>query len=400
MKTPWVIYGSELSPFTLKIIAIFQQREIPFQFMFTEGSRWENIKIELRKQALVKGLLPLTWPIMDEDDEFPLVPYVFNNKGENFYDSSAIAQWIEQQQLGNDKDSLYCPENLALDFIIRLVDEYADDYGLYMAHHHRWKVSATDNNAGARLAHELRSLAQPMRDRIAKNFSERQVSRLPYLFSVAPKGFLIENLPESLQPPSHNDFPPTHDLLEDSFKRLLAACENILQQQPYLFGQRFTLADASIYGQLAMNLKDTSAANLIQSLAPTTYQWLLDIHEGDFQSITKGNKGNLTLSERHKLLLAEICRTYVPLMQQNLNAFNQYQSQGQSYFNEKAFDQNKAIYSGIIDGTPFKHVAKSFQAKTWRALLSRWNALSTQEKLSINSLMPESHGLDKDTQNG
>ena len=398
MKQPWVIYGSELSPFTLKVIAIFQQRDIPFQFLFTEGSRWENIKIELRKQSLIKGVLPLTWPIMDEDDEFPLVPYVFNSKGENFYDSSAIAQWVEQHQLGNHQSSLYCPEDPGLDFIIRLVDEYADDFGLYMAHHHRWKVSAVDNNAGARLAHELRSLAQPLRKKIAKDFSQRQVARLPYLFSVAPKGFSIANLPEQLQPPTHNDFPPTHDLLEDSFKRLLVSCEQILKQQPYLFGPHFTVADASIYGQLAMNLKDTSAANLIQSLAPTTYQWLLNIHEGDFQSISNDNCGEtLSLNEHHKPLLAEICRLYVPLMQQNFKAYQRFRSEGQNTFNESAFNHHQAIYSGELDGVPFKQVAKSFQAKSWRVLRNYWETLSADNVRSLEAFLPKDHGLNQDT---
>jgi glutathione S-transferase len=45
-----------------------------------------------------------------------------------------------------------------------------------------------------------------------------------------------------------------------SWRRYLAAMENVLREQPFLLGQRFTLADASAYGQLSMNLVDGRAA--------------------------------------------------------------------------------------------------------------------------------------------
>jgi glutathione S-transferase len=391
MNKPWIIYGSELSPFTLKVIACFEYHRIPYRFLFEEGNTWENIKIQVRKEALVKGVIPLTWPQMDEDDEFPLVPYVFGPDKQNLYDSTAIAEWIELNQLGTPRESLLNHHNPAIDFVIRLIDDYADDYGLYMVHHNRWKVSAKTNNAGKRLARELRTIVGPAQPIVANNFSVRQIERLPYLFSVAPEGFHIEGLKSKKQPPSHLDFPPTHQLLEQSFENLLLACESILKQQPYLLGDRFTLADASLYGQLGMNMKDPTAAARIQDLAPITYKWISRISDGQFESHDSGN--DIELKNNIKPLLAEICRTYVPLMNQNLDAYNQLKKQGNHLFNEKAFDNNKAIYAGEIDGTPFKSVAKSFQAKTWRQLKNRWNNLSDQEKQLVSDFLPEKHEL-------
>jgi glutathione S-transferase len=37
---------------------------------------------------------------------------------------------------------------------------------------------------------------------------------------------------------------------------MLAALEGVLTRQPFLLGARFTVADASVYGQFGMNLKD------------------------------------------------------------------------------------------------------------------------------------------------
>lgn len=394
MNKHWILYGSELSPFTLKLKAIFDYRKIPYRFFPTEASRWELIKILARREALVRGLLNLTWPQMTSDDEYPLVPFLFGPNGENLYDSSAIARWVEMQGLGESGHSIFADDKPDLTFALNLLDEYADEYGLYMVHHNRWKVSAHNNNAGDRLAHEMRVLLGPLQKRLSQQFSARQTRRLPYLFSVPPKGFRVQGLRRSRQAPAHLDFPPTHDLLETSFAKLLQACEGILTQQAYLFGQRFSLADASIYGELGMNLKDQAAAEWIQEEAPKTYAWLQNIERGDFSASDPA--AELSLGEMHRPLFQEVCRTYVPLMQQNLKAYRCCQAEGETLFNEEAFDSNHALYSGTIDGIPFKHVAKSFQAATWRKLRGGWDQLEEGDRKRIEALLPADHGLDRD----
>ena len=74
-------------------------------------------------------------------------------------------------------------------------------------------------------------------------------------------------------------------------------------------------------------------------------------------------------------LLAEISRVFVPLMQQNLAACERCKGQGETLFNEPAFDAGRALYDGEIDGYAFRHVAKTFQAKVWRQRVSEWRAL-------------------------
>lgn len=394
MEKSWILYGSELSPFTLKLKAIFDYRKIPYRFFPTDASRWELIKTLARREALVRGFLDLTWPQMTSDDEYPLVPFVFGPNGENLYDSSAIARWVEMKGLGQSPYSIHADRQPDVDFALNLLDEYADEYGLYMVHHNRWKISATNNNAGDRLAHEMRVLLGPLRKRFSNQFSARQTRRLPYLFSVPPKGYRVEGLRPSRQAPEHLDFPPTHELLETSFKNLLDACEGILAQQPYLFGERFSLADASVYGELGMNLADQDAANWIENEAPLTFAWLQSIESGDFSA--SNPEGELAVHDLHKPLFKEVCRTYVPLMQQNLNAYDGFKAEGETLFNEKAFDSNHALYSGTIDSIPYKHVAKSFQAATWRKLRGRWDQLSDEDRESIEKYLPADHGLDKD----
>ena len=390
----WIVYGSELSPFTLKVLAMCRYKGLPYRFFPDQGSNLENMKIQLRKERLLRGQLPLTSPLMSAEDEFPLVPFLFGPKGENLYDSTAIAHWLDESApLEFMRSPLIPTESAALNFAVSLIDEYADEFGLYLAHHNRWKFSAKSNNAGQRLSKELPVLVAPFRKKIDEFFSERQVRRLPYLFSVAPQGYTIKGLAEDRQPPHIDGFPATHDLLEEAFENLLEALEPILTKRSYLFGERVTLADMSLYGQLGMNLSDPEARAWIARIAPNTLEWLERMHSGDF--IRSRTDYEIVLHEDLAPLLTEICRTFVPLMQQNLAAYNRFLSQGEKQFNEAAFEQGRCLYDGKINGLAFRHVAKSFQAKIWRVLQQQWYALPDLDRAELLPLLPHKHKLDK-----
>ena len=59
----------------------------------------------------------------------------------------------------------------------------------------------------------------------------------------------------------------------------------------------------------------------------------------------------------------------MPLMQQQLRAYERLRAAGVTTFNEAAFDAGQALYDGELCGHSFRSVAKSFQIKTWRSLL-------------------------------
>lgn len=386
---PWILSGSELSPFHLKVAAILKIKKIHFRDFPSQGNSFENVRIQLRLKLLKAGLLKLTYPEFTEFDEFPLVPFLFGPQGENLYDSSAIVHWLDQH---TETENLVKVGDCKLNFLVQLIDEYFDEFGLYMVHHSRWKVSATNNTAGRRLANEMPFIAAPFRSMIDNFFSHRQIRRLPYLFSVAPKGFHIDGLAKKKQPPHHNDSPATHDLIEASYLNILNALEPIFTQRPYLFGQRFTLADASIYGQLGMNLSDPSAARWIKATAPNTFVWLNKIHQGNFTDHQANSP--LMLDELLTPLLTEIVRIFYPLMQQNERAYEHHKDAGETQFNEAAFWQGKSLYDGELDGSPFASVAKSFQVKTWRQLKHAWHQLEAKDQAELIALFPRISELD------
>ena len=382
MNKQWTVYGSGLSPFTLKLLAMARYKSLPHRFLPEEGGWLDNLRITLRKEKLVRRKLPLNWPRMTEDDEFPLVPFLFGPDGENLYDSSAIGEWLDQRDAA---PTLLVPQDPALRFVVKLLDEFADEWMLYLVHHYRWKVSAADNNAGQRLGHELRWTLLGRDAPVAGFFSARQVRRLPYLFSVAPQGFHIPGLPSERQPPSREGFPPTHALLEDSYRRILLALEPLVSSRPYLFGDAPTLADFSLYGQIGMNLPDPSANAFIATTAPRLHDWVQRLHRGEFNA---AKTPELALHDDLAPLLAEVSRVYVPLMQQNATALRRHKDAGEQRFNERAFNRGQCLYDGELDGMAFRSVAKSFQARTWAGVCALWAGLqpADRERLAVLGL--------------
>ncbi len=387
----WVLWGSTLSPFALKVEALLRFAHVPHRWLPAQGSSRDALRFAWRRVQLIRRSIPLTWPPQDALDEFPLVPFLFGPQGENLYDSSAIGVWLDAT--GATKDSpVLSMDDPALRFAVQLVDEALDEVGLYLVHHNRWVIAARDNGAGARLAREMKSLFGPLAAGVAFSFPARQVRRLPYLFSVAPPAAGFDDLPTRLRPPSRAGFPPTHALLDELFAGLLAALEPLLSAQPFLFGEHFTLADASVYGQLAMNLSDPSASALIQRRAPAVHAWLSRLAQGDFAGHRAD--GMLGLGNAHAPLFGWIAGGFVPLMQQNRAAFDRHRARGETRCNEAAFDSGRALYDGELLGRPFRSVAKSFQVRVWRDLVHAWRALPTEAQARIAMHLPPDANLD------
>ena len=375
--TRLTLWGVIASPYQLKMQSLADQADVDWQ-------RWPDqagffnavgtaVRLSLARKAQSIERIPQRLPDLDE---YPAVPYYSFDGRKFFYDSTGLAQHLDQV-LPSPRPLL--PESAELRFICQLIDEAFDEFGLYMVHHNRWVTSAATNRMGVVTSREMRKLMPPgMRQRFGRRLARRQVRRCPYLFSVAPPGFEA-GVPINLTPPARLDFPPTHDLLNTAWRGYLAAMETLLQHQPYLLGQRFTLADASAYGQLSMNLIDGEAARLLEELAPLTFNWLCMIRDGGH----KDSSGDLQLSEHLAPLLQIISETFTPLMQQNEAAYRRFCAQGQTQFNEAAFDSNEALYEGELLGKPFRHVAKSFQVPVWQTICQSWAELSETEKENL-----------------
>ena len=375
------LWGSELSPYALKLRACLDAAGLQYAWLPADGGRLQNLSANWRVEWAKRTRTVARHPALDPLDEYPLVPFLIEDDRRVLYDSSALARWIDARHPGPDGPLV--PADAALAFATQLVDEAFDEFGLYMVHHNRWVVSARTNDAGARLGRELRRVMPPGAGGIVERvFSERQVRRLPYLLSVAPHGFSV-GLRAALTPPSLPGFPPTHDLLAEAWTRCLAAVEAVLAHRPFLFGERFTLADAGVYGQLGMNLTDPTAADDIRRRAPATFAWLERIRDRGHV----GCRGEVALHADLEPLFGFIGDTFVPLMRQNARAYAEAVARGDRVFNERAFDARRALYDGVLLGRPFRSVAKTFQVRVWREIEAAWAALGVVERGKLGAVV-------------
>jgi len=377
-----IVWGPELSPFLLKLESLLWRAGVVFRRLPRDGSRLENLRVSLLVDRATRRRTALRPPANDALDEYPLVPFLVTPAKEVLYDSSALARWLDECHPSADRPLL--PGAPAERFVCSFIDEAFDEFGLYMVHHNRWKLAAGDNDhPGHRLAREYAKQIPPGLGRAFGNwFERRQVRRLPYLFSVAPEGYRVAGLAAALTPPSRADFPSTHALLEQSWERTLAAMEDIFARQPFLLGRQFTLADASAYGQLSMNLTDTAAARRLRELAPRTFAWLEAIRERRHVA----SQGELSLSPLLKPLLDVLLETFAPLMRANEAAYVQLKTAGAAVFNEKAFDSGLSLYDGELLGHRYRSVVKTFQVRSWRDLRREWSSLDDEARARVAAL--------------
>ncbi len=380
-----IVWGVEASPFLLKLEAMLRFHERPFRRLPRDGEWLENVTSSLWLARAKRNRRIQRYPEMDRAlDEYPSVPF-FSEDGRNFqYDSSALGRWSDARS-ASEHPPLF-PVEPGPGFVAQLIDEAFDEFGLYLVHHMRWVGSARDTTMGERTARELSRLVSPMFEPgLRRRLPRRQVRRCPYLFSVAPEDYRADVEKERV-PPSRAGFPATHDLLHESWCAYLAAMESLLSTQPWILGERFTIADASAYGQLSMNLIDPSVARDLKSRAPRTFAWLEGIREGRHV----GSRGTIYLSEALQPLLEVIMETFAPLMVQNKRAWIAATARGEQVFNEAAFDQGRALYRGELRGHPFRAVIKTFQVRVWTELCDTWAGLSENERSALPDVLARS----------
>ena len=375
----FTFWGLIASPYQLKMQSLVDFAEHSWERWPEQGPRLAAASMFLRLKKARKRQLIQRYPELTPGmDEYPTVPFYTRDQRHFFYDSTSLAHDLDNHPGRHDAPLLPVQPDLA--FISQVIDEAFDEFGLYMVHHNRWVTSARTNVMGEVTSAEMgKVLPFGMKKTMARKLPARQVRRCPYLFSVAPSGF-DAGVEKALTAPAKPGFPATHDLLDAAWRQYLAAMEHVLQQQPYLLGERFTLADASAYGQLSMNLIDGRAAELLEELAPVTFRWLCDIRDGRHI----GSRGELFLSGAMQPLLTVISETFIPLMQQNAAAYTAALEGGETLFNEAAFDQGQALYDGVLQGHAFRSVAKSFQVVVWRDLCAAWHTLSAADQQSLS----------------
>lgn len=265
------IYGSEMSPYSVKVRAYFRYKGIPHRWIARNASNDEEYK------AVAK---------------LPIVPAVATPDGEGIQDSTPI---IERVDALFPQPSIH-PDDPDLAFLSALIEEFGDEWGNKLMFHHRW-WDAVDQEASALT---LARLSAPHADAETvaarqKMIRERMTGRGHFVGSSAA----------------------TAHLITDYWFELLDLLEPHFATRKYLFGDRPAFGDFGLAAQIYEASVDPTCGAGIMARGPAVLAWCHRMMEprddGPFETWE-------SLQPTLAPILAYVGRYFLPWSQANADA--------------------------------------------------------------------------------
>lgn len=225
---PYRLYGSELSPYSVKVRSYLRYKGIPHRFLVRDP----DTLADYQKYA-----------------KLPLIPLLVSPEDEGMQDSTPILEALEARF---PEPSTHPPEPLAK-LVSQLLEEFGDEWGNKWMFHLRWARDEDRLSAGGRIAASMVE-ADDEAGRLAARAKvvERMVGRV---------GFVGSN-------------PQTAPQIEESFRDALVCLDAHLEGRPYLFGGRPCFADFGLWGQIYEAWTDPTGAAWVGRLAPRVLDWV------------------------------------------------------------------------------------------------------------------------------
>lgn len=323
MTDRYRLIGSTASPYALKMRSLLRYRRIAFD--------WVIMTPELRRATA--HLRPMLIPVLQYPDG------IYRNE------TSALTRDLEQRHVGRS----VIPDRPGIAFLSDLIEDFSDEWVVKPLFLYRW-WDPEDQAYVSRWGAEEWSVFEPglTRDEIVEQFRQRQVSRMPIL------GVTREN----------------YDLLAESYKRVLRACEPHVGIGRFIFGTRPSIADLALYGQLSELGSDPTPLKIMRDIAPFTDHWVrraddLSGVDGAWQSAQEG------ISQWAIDLLRIVGELYLPFLTAN----------------EKAFRDERQRLEISAWGLPYVLAPFKYQVKCLAALRSSFAALDENERKSVTPVL-------------
>ncbi len=317
MSSPYRIFGSELSPYSIKVRAYFRYKQVPHEWVV----RSRDNMAEFQKHA-----------------KLPLIPLVLIPDGGAMQDSTPIIEKIEEL---HPEPSIH-PENPALRFLSALIEEYGDEWGNKGMFHYRWTYQADQESAARRIALDnAPGATEAELAGIARMIRERMVPRLSFVGSSDK----------------------TRDQIERSYRRQLALLEAHLAGRPYLFGARPAFADFGLAPQIYQAGTDPTPAAILDAEAPR-------VRAGVERMLDPKNEGGFESWEALETTLLPLLRDEVA------GVFLPW-----SDANARALERGESEFSVEIEGRPFSQSTQKYHARSLAVLCARYAAVSDKSEL-------------------
>ena len=226
-ERPYILYGVEASPYTVKLRAALRYRRLPYRWVCRFVQMYEPL-------AHVR---PQLTPVL----EFP--------DGELRTDSTPILEELEGRHGGRS----LLPERSRDRFLAWLIEDMADEWLTKCLYHYRFGTMEDAEFAALWVMDDARDdLSAEEHAASVTPFVERQTGR---------KG-LVGAAPDAAP------------LFEASYLRVLDALESTVANGRFLFGTRPSAADLALFGQLKTLGIDPTPMAVMRARAPRTDAWV------------------------------------------------------------------------------------------------------------------------------
>jgi len=310
MAATYRIFGSELSPYSVKVRSYFRWKGLPHEWILRGV---DNVE-EFRRFA-----------------KLPLIPLVVTPEGEGLQDSTPIIEAMERRHPAPP----LAPADATLAFVAALLEEYADEWGNKPMFHYRWTYEPDQRSAAERIARDnAPGLDAGALAAVAAQVRERMVPRLSFVGSS----------------------PATLPVIEKSFRRVCEILDVHLAARPYLFGARPTLADLGLWAQLYQCWTDPTPGALLRARHARVVGWI----ERMLSPITAGDLEPWP----------SLAPTLTPLLRDEVAGLFLPWSDA----NARALAAGAKTFETTLEGRPFAQETQKYHAKSLAALRTKWAA--------------------------
>ena len=234
------IYGSEMSPYSVKVRSYFRYKGLPHRWLIRNASN----QADYQKHA-----------------KMPLIPLLVTPDEQGIQDSTPIIERVESL---HPHPTIHPAEPAA--FISALLEEFGDEWGNKWMFHYRWARDVDQLSAAGRIARQMNPRAdQAQHAEATHQIRSRMVDRVWFVGSNAL----------------------TAPQIEASFEAAIDLLETHFAAHPYLFGARPAFGDFGLWGQMYCAWTDPTAGALIEGRAPALVAWIQRMlwprAEGEFE---------------------------------------------------------------------------------------------------------------------
>ncbi len=322
------IFGSEMSPYSVKVRSYARYKGIPHEWI----PRTMASEEAYRKYA-----------------RLPIVPTVATPQDEGLQDSTPIMETLDARF---PEPSIH-PADPVLAFLSALIEEFGDEWGNKLMFHHRW-FAQVDQLASAQT---LARLAQPHGD-------EDEVAQWAAMIlqRMSTRGHFVGSSPANAP------------LITGYYFELLDLLEAHLQDRKYLLGGRPAFADFGLGGQMYECSVDPTCGAGMRARGPAVLDWCHRMMEpredGPFETWE-------SLAPTLKPLLAYVGRYFLPWTAANARALEAGEAEftvdlpGGAYtqppqkYHARSLGVLRARYAAVADNAALKAILDETGCTPW-----------------------------------